>query len=178
MGEIRGLSITQPWASLIALGAKQYETRSWPTNYRGHVAIHASKAYPRDCRELEKEEPFASMLAGEPSLPIGAIIAVARLVDCVPTADIGRYEGKCVIGAMEMEFGDYAPGRYAFRMADVARIEPIPCRGALSLWALTPELLTAVRVAFMARQRRDGGPTFALPTSTPTDQSTQTNGGK
>lgn len=37
------LTVTEPWATLIAIGAKQIETRSWPTGYRGPIAIHASK---------------------------------------------------------------------------------------------------------------------------------------
>lgn len=32
---MRGLSLTQPWATLVAIGAKKIETRSWTTTYRG-----------------------------------------------------------------------------------------------------------------------------------------------
>ena len=41
--EIRIISLWQPWASLIALNLKQYETRSWGAPYRGKLAIHAAK---------------------------------------------------------------------------------------------------------------------------------------
>jgi hypothetical protein len=37
------LSLTQPWATLAAIGAKKIETRSWSTAYRGPLAIHAAK---------------------------------------------------------------------------------------------------------------------------------------
>jgi hypothetical protein len=37
------LTLHQPWASLIALGVKTIETRSWSTKYRGPLAIHAGK---------------------------------------------------------------------------------------------------------------------------------------
>lgn len=40
---MKALTIRQPWASLIALGVKTIETRSWPTKYRGPIAIHAGK---------------------------------------------------------------------------------------------------------------------------------------
>lgn len=36
------ITLYQPWASAVVLGLKQYETRSWPTNARGIVAIHAA----------------------------------------------------------------------------------------------------------------------------------------
>ena len=39
----KALTIAQPWATLVAIGAKQIETRSWQTNYRGDIAIHAGK---------------------------------------------------------------------------------------------------------------------------------------
>lgn len=40
---MKALTLHQPWASLIATGAKTLETRSWPTRYRGPLAIHAAK---------------------------------------------------------------------------------------------------------------------------------------
>lgn len=41
------VSLMQPWATLIALGEKSIETRSWATKYRGEIAIHASKTIDR-----------------------------------------------------------------------------------------------------------------------------------
>lgn len=43
---MKALTLWQPWASLIALGIKRIETRSWSTNYRGPLAIHAAKRPP------------------------------------------------------------------------------------------------------------------------------------
>jgi len=37
------LPIIEPFATLIAIQEKKIETRSWKTNYRGKIAIHASK---------------------------------------------------------------------------------------------------------------------------------------
>ncbi len=47
MHDIRGLTLTKPWATLVALGHKRIETRSWSTVYRGPIAIHAAKGLPR-----------------------------------------------------------------------------------------------------------------------------------
>lgn len=44
---MKALTIIQPWATLIASGHKMNETRSWKTNYRGEVLIHAGKN-PKD----------------------------------------------------------------------------------------------------------------------------------
>ena len=35
------LTLKQPWATLVAEGIKKYEFRSWKTNYRGKILIHA-----------------------------------------------------------------------------------------------------------------------------------------
>lgn len=43
LSTIRGFTVTQPWATSIALGHKRIETRSWHTRYRGLIAIHAAK---------------------------------------------------------------------------------------------------------------------------------------
>lgn len=50
---MRILTLTQPWASLIAIGAKTLETRSWRTGYRGPLAIHYALCHM---------EPFRSVL--------------------------------------------------------------------------------------------------------------------
>src|SRR2546430_364372 len=89
-GGMKGLSLTQPWATLVAIGAKCVETRSWSTTYRGLVAIHASKGFPTDCRSLCRRTPFVEALieAGldrDEQLPRGAIVAVVPIEDCLPS---------------------------------------------------------------------------------------------
>lgn len=43
---MKTLTLHQPWASLIAMGVKKIETRSWGTKYRGPLAIHAGQHRP------------------------------------------------------------------------------------------------------------------------------------
>lgn len=43
---MKGLSLWQPWATLVGVGLKRVETRSWATSYRGPLAIHAAKRRP------------------------------------------------------------------------------------------------------------------------------------
>ena len=49
------LTVKEPWASLIAYGYKEYEFRSWKTNYRGKILIHAGKSLEKDVSELFKD---------------------------------------------------------------------------------------------------------------------------
>ena len=39
------LTIKQPWASLIMLGYKRFEFRSWKTNYRGELLIYTDSTF-------------------------------------------------------------------------------------------------------------------------------------
>ncbi len=68
---MRGLTLTQPWASLVALGAKTLETRSWKTNYRGLLAIHAAQGLGGLAGGLERprtprESDLAELCAFQP----------------------------------------------------------------------------------------------------------------
>lgn len=137
------LSLTQPWATLVALGEKRVETRSWSTKFRGRVAIHASKGFPKTCQALCSEEPFASAL-GDTLLPLGAVVAVATISQCHrmhPSLLVPEGWDK---GQHEMAFGDYAAGRSAFLLEDVIPLEPVPCKGKLSFWRLDPEVKTKI----------------------------------
>ena len=124
---MKALTLTQPWASLVALGHKRIETRSWSTKYRGKLYIHAAKGFPRSAREFADEEQ--SLLPER--LPRGMIVATARLVDIRGTAS--RY---CeVLSTQERRFGDYYPGRYAWVLEDIVPLDkPIPWRGMLGLF--------------------------------------------
>jgi hypothetical protein len=150
---MKALSLIQPWATLIAIGAKRIETRSWPTDYRGPLAIHASKwlgtdgrvvsAHVADCLSCCHEEPYRTALtrSGIESvrdLPSGALVATVRLVGVLRTdSSLLRVDFE------EREFGDYSPGRYAWLLADVRPLPtPIPFRGMPGLWEFPDAALT------------------------------------
>lgn len=133
---MRAITIMQPWASLIAVRAKRYETRSWKTNYRGPLAIHSSLNFPASARQLCKCEPFASALLGCEVIPLGCIVAICQLTSVIPTSETDTLfptdEGW---PESELIFGDFSPGRFAWHLTNVKALEtPIPARGAQSLW--------------------------------------------
>lgn len=140
---MRAITIMQPWASLIALGAKRYETRSWKTNYRGALAIHASLEFTKAARALCRCEPFASALLGTEDLPIGCVIATCNLAAVFPTSEPDSLF-KPVTDWPESEeaFGDFSPGRFAWLLNHVRALEsPIPASGRQSLWDWDPSVL-------------------------------------
>lgn len=154
------LTLTQPWATLVAIGAKRIETRSWSTAYRGPLAIHAAKGlrgmddgqFQRLCNTppfwdvLQRTEYAAGMVLSQ-LLPRGAIIAVGTLADVVPTRAIPWG----VLSPQEFAFGDYSAGRFAWHLANVRRLsEPIPARGALGLWTFEHPALEQLATADVA----------------------------
>src|ERR1700694_167443 len=103
---MKAISLWQPWASLIACGAKPYETRHWapPRELIGQrIAIHAAKKVDRDARGFAEdlmygqhkpggfdlaEKLSASMqgipdellgLFGMATMPVGCIVCTALL---------------------------------------------------------------------------------------------------
>lgn len=135
----RALSLTQPWATLVVIGAKRIETRSWKTPFRGRLAIHASKSFPRWARELGDIEPFKSALAGieVKDLPRGALIGAVTLDAIAPTPGTTMTAlGSLLDDLSEKEraFGDYSPGRYGWLLSDPVVRKPVACSGELGLW--------------------------------------------
>lgn len=132
---MKALTLHQPWATLVAIGAKQIETRSWRTHYRGPLAIHAAKKSPLGAVRLAFYNPFyAALKAGgyEPfkPLPAGVVVATCRLVDCRLIVRIADWPDE-----PEVELGDYRPGRYMWLLEEVEKLEPpVPARGRQGVW--------------------------------------------
>jgi activating signal cointegrator 1 len=164
---MKGLTLTQPWATLIALGAKRIETRSWQTSYRGELAIHAGKGLGEFGSEAELwirclTDPFRAVLtaggyANPGQLPRGKIVAVVDLGDCVPTVGDGHIECRGLpdrVSAQERAFGNYARGRFGWLLDALKTLpEPVPCRGAQGLWNVPAEVQAQIRAQLVETPR-------------------------
>ena len=104
---MKAISLWQPWASLIACGAKPYETRHWapPRDLIGQtIAIHAAKKIDKDAASMATDLMYGQMddhggLAerleaswggdetsgdlmvkfGDTIMPVGCVVCTARL---------------------------------------------------------------------------------------------------
>jgi hypothetical protein len=142
------ISLLQPWATLVVMGAKKIETRSWNTKYRGEILIHASagkKKIGRDAAELASKLGIKKPAFDD--LPFGAIIGKVDLSDTAPTWQISDYlqnyhspltrfrEWNIDDWEKEIPFGDYALNRYGWLLKNAIQFaKPIPCKGSLSIW--------------------------------------------
>lgn len=128
---MKAISLWQPWASLIVMGEKEYETRGWWTGYRGPLLIHAAKRkhitemaelldygdeYANAMRvfaEIDFDDLKDSAKRIIKEMPFGKIIGRVDLVDCIKTDKIVAQ-----ISEKERDFGNYETGRYAWKLAN------------------------------------------------------------
>jgi ASCH domain. len=144
---MKAISLIQPWASLIVMGAKKFETRSWKTEYRGELLIHASSKLPTQFQKQKFTEGayFKDYIDDLDQLPYGAIIGKANLVGIYRTEDLVSPQSlfkDVSINEHEKAFGDYSHGRYAWALDEAFMFKtPIPYRGALGIWEFPADLL-------------------------------------
>ena len=120
------LTIRQPWASLIMAGLKEYEFRSWKTNYRGEILIHAGKTIDREAgKRLKKYLPD--------KLPTGKILGKVELMNCSKVTPQFLSELRKInpdIYAKSVFKEEYAWNIKVLEKFD----EPIETKGKLGLW--------------------------------------------
>lgn len=146
---MKALTLTQPWATLVAKGEKKIETRSWNTNYRGPLAVHAAKGFPDWAKKMCYSKYFISSLFDDFDgqwqwLPTAKIVATCELVHVVRIDEaisfpacrsIAWNKQIWALDEKERTFGDYAVGRYAWLLSNIVALpKPVPAKGALSLW--------------------------------------------
>lgn len=130
---IPALTLWQPWAWLIVDGLKEFETRGWATKHRGPLAIHAAlrKVQPSDINSTIAAA-LASRGRGINQLARGCVVCVVDLVDCIPASDIMDK-----LSEREKAVGWYAPGRYAWKLANMRKFPAIPAKGMQGMWRWT-----------------------------------------
>ena len=87
---MKAITVKQPWASLIVEGIKDIENRTWKTNFRGRVLVHAGMAKTSGLMarylsydqhiEFRKKVGYSGLDFLE---PLGCIIGSVEIVDCV-----------------------------------------------------------------------------------------------
>ena len=127
---MKALTIKEPWATLIISGYKKYEFRSWKTNYRGKILIHAGKTLEKDVEKRFEEYNL--------KYNMGYIIGEAELVDCILVDEKLEQEliklNKTVYGRISHV------GSYAWKLENIKKYEkPIHINGKLGLWNYNEE---------------------------------------
>lgn len=123
------LSIKEPFATLVKNGDKLIETRSWKTNYRGELFIHAS------LKKIDKNflsNSYINKLIQGLDMNYGNIICRCNLVDCVYMDEM--YIDNIKKNIKEYNLGKFKLGRYAWILDNIEPIYPIQAKGKLNIW--------------------------------------------
>ena len=125
------LSLREPFATLIKNGIKTIETRSWKTNYRGKLYIHASST--KMPKEYKNNKELMA-LVNEEDLNYGTIICSCELVDCIEMTNefVNNIKNN---RKNEYITGKYSQGRYAWILKNIEVLDnPIKAKGHLGIW--------------------------------------------
>lgn len=128
---MKAITICQPYAHLIAIKSKRVENRTWPTRYRGPLAIHAGKS--RDWLMGIDEIVY-------PDMVFGAVVATAKLIACLHIDQIER-------GDYDKQFPwirehPHTEGPWCWVMDNVVALPiPLPWKGAQGLWEIADAAL-------------------------------------
>lgn len=123
---MKALTISQPYATLIASGQKWVENRTWYTPFRGPLAIHAGKG----SQYLDRDALSR--------YPTGCIVAVADMIACARLETIATSAKEIMSAGLtieQVESHEHTEGPYCWVLRNVRALsEPVPCRGAQGLW--------------------------------------------
>lgn len=149
---MKAITLTQPWATLVAIGAKKIETRVWRTDYRGPLAIHAAKGWEPSIRaDARRNHQIAvamerAGLTNWDFLPRGCVVCTVRLVAVLPITkrehghQLPTLQASMPLMAAlsdevpvpewvsippdepERSFGDYTAGRYAWVLRNLVEL--------------------------------------------------------
>ena len=181
---MRGLTLTAPYGTLIAIAekwpelGKQHETRGRPFHYRGWLAIHQGK----NLASVDGKDGFYTLCCSDPfhstlvqaglllhpimgrefgtvyehidrKIPLGKIVALVNYTACYIVGRGGTVMYDTTNGDVavpvptgnDFAFGNYAPGRYAFKLEQIRALpEPIPFRGSQGLWNVPEDVQAAI----------------------------------
>lgn len=192
MRDLRALTLPQPHASLVREGVQTIVTLPRPTDWRGDLLIHAPRRLPKapsvasgwrvvpHRRHTAREDFWVIPQFGGREdgyrLPLGAVVAVARVTDCVPIvgmlADLPRRQSAFILNDGELSawgrpwlgvgradrvtdmglgdqlpYADFTPGRHALLLDDVRPVHVPDVKGRPGVWTPDPDLTRRVEDA-------------------------------
>ena len=156
------LTIKQPWASLIMAGLKRVENRTWRTNYRGPLAIHAGRTVDRDAAETLDAAGIDPQDFED--APRGVILGVVDLIDVIEMDSAAARQQALpgFPGRYDIDSDPLATGPYCWILRNPRPLaRPVPYCGRRNLWDVTPDEFSSTypgRLSVRATCRRLPGP--------------------
>ena len=117
LAQLPALSVRQPWAWLIVNGLKDIENRSWRTNLRGPLLIHASLSLDGHAGNIEWVERRHGISVPS-ELDRGGMVGVVDVSDCVESHKSKWFE----------------KGGFGWVLSNPRRLKFRLCKGAVGLF--------------------------------------------
>lgn len=157
MTAIPAITIWQPWATLIAAGAKPFEFRGWPAPRKfwgKRIAVHAGARPPR---RAEMQEILVKLQNGHwretgltpgpaldllervwttpKTLPLSSIVCTAVLGEPIRGAALAAKLGLPHVNDSDRD----EHSNWGWPLTDIQVLEPfVPARGLQGFWSWTP----------------------------------------
>lgn len=144
-GITKALSLKQPYAWLIANGYLLVDDRTWGTQHRGTILIHASKglyAQYYDYLKLHTDIP----LPPKEQLEYGGVVGIANLVLCCRPGDLP----KDISREQRSHFGGVHQEYYGFLFTQARPLPLMPCAGKLGIFDIDMDALLCAPPAAQA----------------------------
>jgi len=128
---MKALSIRQPWAWLIIKGEKPIENRSWVSNHRGPLLIHASQEFDKAGYQWVRKNFPRLKMSTPAKFTLGALIGTVEMVGLIIPGEDYR--------------SAWFSGPYGFLFRSPKEFEtPIPWKGQLGFFEVPEKLLTGI----------------------------------
>ena len=137
---MHAITICEPYATLIRMGPKRVENRTWETKYRGPLIIHAGKSKAW----LDSYEPV-------PNMVFGAVVAICELAACVHKDSLDKFAARDREKWGWLPNHEHALGPWCWVLTDVHRfLTPVPWPGRQGLWNIDSSVLKDQELVMVA----------------------------
>lgn len=148
---MKALSLTPWWAHIVASRVKPIENRRWNTKFRGTFLIHASLGKNKHRDEVVDflEESYLTHalrdeFPGYDLVERGGIVGVATLIDVVHPGESATENGLDLLHDLGIDPRWHMNDQYGFVLANIERVEFVPCKGALKFWEVSNDILSRI----------------------------------
>jgi hypothetical protein len=142
--QVHVISLWQPWAIMIVSASplltdygaiKEFETRSWKTNVRGPILIHAAQYWNKQSKNIIESPPFNDYKEAYENMAFGAIIGSINIEEVITTEEWMEKYYSGFTNGHEKAFGNYDSGRFACRLSNPVKFDvPVKVKGMQGFW--------------------------------------------
>ncbi len=143
------ITVHQPYATLIVMGLKTMETRTWSTHYRGPLLIHASRRpyVVEDHLDNQGNTLTDWLIAwdyhhGPLTFPTQSILGAVNLAGVIPYSKL--HDNLHLLSPVDKRYGVFAPGWCAWKLTNAVKFKkPLLVPGKQGLWeqVFDPDIL-------------------------------------